>query len=228
VEDDRLDRRIPEPELMDEPEQARAYAAADFSDVNQRFVDRFRALFAECTRGWVIDLGCGPADIPVRLAHALEHVEIVAVDAAPAMLQTAERCVSRAGLGRRVHLVAARVPGLPLADGRLDACLSNSLVHHLNDPLPFWREIRRVTQPGAPVLVMDLFRPPSRGAAEAIVEAAAARESPILRRDFYNSLLAAFTVDEVRTQLQHSGLGAWRCDIVSERHWLVAGRNPGG
>ncbi len=30
--------RIPEPELMDEVEQARAYAAADFSEPHQAFV----------------------------------------------------------------------------------------------------------------------------------------------------------------------------------------------
>ena len=34
-------QRTPEPELMDAPEQARAYAEADFSEGNQGFVDRF-------------------------------------------------------------------------------------------------------------------------------------------------------------------------------------------
>ena len=62
---DRLDIRVPEPELMDDAAQARAYASADFADVNQGFVDRFRARFADFTSGRVIDLGCGPADIPL-------------------------------------------------------------------------------------------------------------------------------------------------------------------
>ena len=212
---------------MDDAEQARAYADADFADVNQAFVDRFRERFGDFTHGRVIDLGCGPADIPLRLARALQNVDILAVDGAPAMLRIAGERVAAAASPRRVHPIAARVPRLPLRDGELDAAISNSLLHHLADPAPFWREIRRITRAGAPVLVMDLFRPASRAAASQIVENAAADESPILRRDFYNSLLAAFTAREVRAQLDASGLAAWSCDVVSERHWLVAGRNPG-
>jgi hypothetical protein len=52
--------------------------------------------------------------------------------------------------------------------------------------------------PGAPVLVMDLMRPASPAAAEALVEQYAAGEPEVLRRDFYNSLLAAFEPGEVR------------------------------
>ena len=33
--------RVLEPELMDDPEQARAYARADFEEENQGFADRF-------------------------------------------------------------------------------------------------------------------------------------------------------------------------------------------
>ncbi|HQR49986.1 MAG TPA: hypothetical protein PL152_11655, partial [Steroidobacteraceae bacterium] len=68
-------QRIPEPELMDEFEQARAYAEADFSEPNQRFVQLFEAEFPALTSGCVVDLGCGPGDIAVRLArrHAGLH-----------------------------------------------------------------------------------------------------------------------------------------------------------
>ena len=36
--------RVLEPELMDDPEQALAYARADFEKENQGFVDRFREI----------------------------------------------------------------------------------------------------------------------------------------------------------------------------------------
>jgi len=52
-------QRIPEPELMDESEQALAYANADFSEPNQRFVEAFAAEFPGFTRGAVLDLGWG-------------------------------------------------------------------------------------------------------------------------------------------------------------------------
>ncbi|MGH7897270.1 MAG: class I SAM-dependent methyltransferase [Candidatus Binatia bacterium] len=226
--DDRgpLRERVPEPELMDTPEQARSYAAADFSDVNQGFVDRFRSEFPATVRGNVVDLGCGPADIPLRLVSALPELRLTAVDGASAMLRLARSALAAAARTVRPALVLARVPMLPFRRSTFDGCISNSLVHHLTDADAFWREIRRICRPGAPVLVMDLHRPPTTQAARDIVEGAAGEEDPILKRDFYNSLLAAFTVDEIRTQLGRTGLGHLGCETASARHWIVHGRLP--
>ncbi len=212
-----LDARIPEPELMDEPSQVLAYASADFEDVNRGFVERFARTFPGLGRIDVIDLGCGPADITRRLAAALPDARVIGIDGALEMLR----------LGRRRsigNLVAARVPSLPFASGVFEAVVSNSLFHHLPEADVAWREIRRVGRPGGALFVMDLYRPATREAARHIVDAAAANEREVLRRDFYNSLLAAFRVEEVRAQLARAGLGHCACEIVSERHWLVSGR----
>jgi hypothetical protein len=77
---------------------------------------------------------------------------------------------------------------------------------------------------GAAVYALDLSRPESAERAREIVETAARNEAPILRSDFFNSLLAAFTPDEIRVQLRAAGLGPLDCRVVSERHWLVRGR----
>ncbi|MBI4425546.1 MAG: methyltransferase domain-containing protein, partial [Elusimicrobia bacterium] len=76
-------KRTLEPEVMDAPERAEAYARADFSEVNQRFVDEFLGRCLEPRR--VLDLGCGPGDIPIRLARCAAKVRVTAVDASPAM-----------------------------------------------------------------------------------------------------------------------------------------------
>ena len=208
---------------MEDPAQALAYARADFAEVNQGFVDRFRATFPELNRGTVIDLGSGPADIPIRLACGLPGVQVVAVDGSDAMLAHARNAVARAGLTGRIELLRARIPPLPSRARVCDAIISNSLLHHLSDPDGFWREVARVGRPGAALFVMDLFRPDSPERAREIVEAAAADEHQILKQDFFNSLVAAFTVDEVRSQLAAS-LPHLDCRIISERHWLVWGR----
>ena len=214
--------RVLEPEVMDDPERAAAYAAADFGGVNQGFVDAF---LAGCPRPRrVLDLGCGPADICVRAARALPGAEVIGVDASAAMLALGRRASASAGVAGRVTLVEGRIPGLELPDKAFDALLSNSLAHHLPDPADLWREIARLAAPGAWVHVMDLLRPATPAEARKIVSAAAAGESPLLREDFYNSLLAACTLEEVRAQLDAAGLRGLGPVRSSERHWLVSGR----
>lgn len=203
---------------MDLPAQALAYARADFRDVNTAFVREFLARFPDLGPR-IIDVGCGPADIPSRLSDAAPGVVVIGVDASLAMLSLARQAIG----ARPVALVGARLPDLPFPRASLDAVISNSLLHHLPDPAVFWREVRRVARPGAALHVMDLYRPVSVAQARQIVEAAAGDADPILKQDFFNSLLAAFTVDEVRAQLAGAGLPHLPCRIVSERHWLVSG-----
>jgi hypothetical protein len=74
------------------------------------------------------------------------------------------------------------------------------------------------------VLVMDLLRPESPEEAQAIVDRYAEGEPAILRRDFYNSLLAAFTEDEIAAQLAELNLSRLLIDVPDDRHWIVGGR----
>ena len=215
--------RILEPEVMDDPEQALAYARADFEKENQGFVDRFLDYYPDFTAGHVLDLGCGPADIPIRLARALPDCRVTGVDASPPMLALAEKSVRAAGLSDRIVLRCERFQDTVITD-RADAVISNSLLHHVPNPLQFWYLVKKLAKPGGVVLVMDLFRPDSPEAAQAIVDQYAANEPAILRRDFYNSLLASFTEDEVAAQLAELNLSRLLIDVPDDRHWIVGGR----
>lgn len=215
--------RVLEPELMDDHEQAIAYAMADFKEENQGFVNRFIEYYPDFTEGHVLDLGCGPADIPIRLVKTLPKCRVTAVDASPPMIKLAEAAVGKAGLGDRIALKCERMQALALAEPA-DAALSNSLLHHIPNPLQFWYGLKKQVKPGSYVLVMDLLRPESPEAAQAIVDQYAAGEPAILRRDFYNSLLAAFTEDEVAAQLAELNLSRLMIDVVDDRHWVVGGR----
>ena len=59
---------------------------------------------------------------------------------------------------------------------RADAVISNSLLHHVPNALQFWYALRQLAKPGAVVLVMDLLRPDSPEAAQALVNRYAADE----------------------------------------------------
>ena len=215
--------RVLEPELMDNHEQALAYAKADFEEENQGFVDLFRRSYPDMTEGHVLDLGCGPADIPIRLARALPGCKVTGVDGSTAMIRLAQDAVKAAGLSNRITLRCERFQTLTSQEPA-DAAVSNSLLHHLPNPLQFWYHLKKLVKPGSFVLVMDLLRPESPEAAQAIVDKYAKDEPAILRRDFYNSLLAAFTEDEVASQLAELNLSRLLIDVPDDRHWVVGGR----
>lgn len=221
-------QRIPEPELMDDFEQARAYASADFEEPNRLFVELFRSRFPDWRgEGAILDLGCGPGDIVFRLARHYPACDVTGLDGSAAMLEFARRELAGSALRDRVRFVHGLLPGAQLPRPRYQAVTSNSLLHHLHDPGVLWEAICDFAGPDAPVLVMDLMRPPNRERAEEIVEAYAGGEPPVLRTDFYNSLLAAFEPEEVEEQVARAGLGNMRVEAVSDRHLAVWGRMPG-
>ena len=217
--------RRPEPEeLMDDPTQALAYAEADFSESNTLFCDLFAAAAPAGFGGQVLDLGCGPADIPIRLARRFADTRITAVDGALAMLELAQRAIAEAGLSDRIRLAQVHLPATEIPGNPFSALISNSLLHHLLDPLDLWHTLAATAEAGARVLVMDLLRPESIDAAAALVERYAADAPEVLRRDFHNSLLAAYSLEEVREQLAMTGLDQLEVVQVSDRHLAVTGQ----
>jgi ubiquinone/menaquinone biosynthesis C-methylase UbiE len=217
--------RVLEPEIMDGEAEAAAYARADFSDSNQAYVRDVVSSFP-AHLGQVVDLGCGPGDIAIRLSKAAGTTRITAVDGSPAMLALARKALRSAGHAVRVKFMEGRLPGVALADGHFDLVLSKDMLHHLPDPQVLWSEVKRLGRPGAAVCVMDLSRPESPAAAHEIVERVSGGEHPLLKTDFHNSLCAAFTADEVRAQLAAAGL-ALTVSQLTERHLCVKGWLPG-
>ena len=216
-------KRVLEPEIMDGLEQAQAYAQADFSVENQAFVDHFFDLYPDCTDGLVLDLGCGPADIPIRIVQKQPSLQVLGIDASVPMVDLARVAIEQAGLSGRITLDCHRIQEVTLPDGA-DAVISNSLVHHIPNALQFWYAVKTLAKPGSPVLVMDLFRPDSPEDAEAIVNQYASHESAQLQKDFYNSLLSAWTDDEVAAHLAELNLSRLLIDVPDDRHWVVSGR----
>jgi trans-aconitate 2-methyltransferase len=231
--------RICEPELMDDPHQAYAYGAADFGASDRAFTDLILALLAgrssSSPAGSILDLGCGPGNITFLLAEALPHTPVLGVDGAGAMLSlAAERQGQAPERWANVHFHQALLPlnaavlaslPAPLAPP-YDLIVSNSLLHHLHDPAVLWRTVRALGAPGALVVVRDLRRPPHPRALEELVAHHAAAFPPVLRRDYANSLAAAFRPEEVEAQLVAAGLGRWQVSPVDAVYLDVVGLLP--
>ena len=209
---------------MDVGTEAQAYAQADFADVNQAFVERLLELTADKDVVTAVDLGTGPADIPVRILRARPDWYIVAVDASEPMLHFARKRLLKEGLISSIELVLADGKATGLSSYFFDVVFSNSILHHLTDTDLFWAEVKRLAIPGAIVLLRDLARPATTGDARKIVQQYASGESELLQQEYYRSLLAAYTVEEVRAQLDEAGLQALQVAMVSDRHLDVFGR----
>ena len=210
---------------MESPEQARAYADADFSAPHDAFVAAFRERFPDFGGGTAVDLGCGAADIAVRFARAHPGARVHGVDGSAAMLELGAAHVEASGLATSITLQLARLPvAEPRATlgGPFDAVITNSLLHHLADPMVLWHTAEEVAGPQAPVFVMDLRRPASTDIADTLVATYAAGEHPLLQEDFRASLCAAYTVGEVAAQVESAALPL-RVEALGDRHLLVWG-----
>jgi 2-polyprenyl-3-methyl-5-hydroxy-6-metoxy-1,4-benzoquinol methylase len=215
--------RVLEPEIMDDLQQVQAYAKADFQEENQAFVDNFLRLYDDLDGAHVLDLGCGPGEIAIRLARSHPTCRITGIDASPPMITWAEQAVKKSGLTHRIGFLCQRFQEVNLS-APADAVISNSLVHHVPNPLRFWYGVKNLIKSGGPILVMDLLRPDSPEEAQALVDQYAAHEPERLRQDYFHSLLAAFTEDEVASHLAELNLSRLMVDVPDDRHWMVYGQ----
>ena len=214
--------RTPEPDLMNDIAQAEAYAQTDFSEPHDAFVAHFRERFPDFKDGNVLDLGCGTADVIIRFAHAFPSAHITGVDGADAMLGIGSKDVKRCGLKDRIDLQKCILPASAFSETKFDAIVSNSLLHHLKDPAVIWDMIKNCAKDSSPVFVMDLMRPESKDRAKELLGMYASDAPEILQKDFYNSLLASYTVDEIKEQLNRTGLDL-SVEAVSDRHLIAWG-----
>lgn len=213
--------RVLEPEIMDSERDAEEYASIDNRAVNRSFATQACALGPNARR--VIDLGTGPAHIPIELASIAPQMRITAVDLADSMLELAHRNVSLAGLADRIDLRKCDVKATGLPAHAFDLVLCNSVLHHLPDPAQLLREVARLIAPGGGLLIKDLLRPGNEAELRDLVERHASTDTPYQRRLFAESLRAALTLEEVLDACRSAGLDAFTVERTSDRHFCVSG-----
>jgi ubiquinone/menaquinone biosynthesis C-methylase UbiE len=215
--------RILEPELMEDLMQAQAYAEADFDAQHSKIIELIDQVFG-CFEfsGEILDLGCGPGDVTFRLAHRFPKTRITGIDGSPAMISLAkERKKREIAVKNKVNFIQAMVPGADIPKKNYNLIISTSFLHHLHQPEVLWKTIIELSQPGTKVFVADLCRPESKKLARQIVIEYANNEPEVLKQDFYNSLLAAFTPEEVKGQLSGAELEGLSVEV--DRYLVIFG-----
>jgi ubiquinone/menaquinone biosynthesis C-methylase UbiE len=223
--------RTLEPEVMDSAAEAVDYDSMDHSEVNRRFVDQLLAC-RQPEEGTserslrMLDVGTGTALIPLELCRRDIPVHVTGIDLAAYMLQVGQRNVIRAGLQSCIKLEHLDAKNLPYSSGTFDWVISNSIVHHIPDPLPCLREMVRVLAPGGLLFVRDLLRPADLATLKQLVQIYAAGASPHQQQMLDDSLHAALTMDEVRGLLEALNLPTAWVTQTTDRHWTICGRQP--
>ena len=155
-------KRVLEPEYMDTVEEAESYDTMDHRAANKSLSERFLDMGGG--RGLVLDIGTGPGAIPVLLAQQSPDLSLVAVDAALEMLRIARHKVESARLPDRIALHCADAKRLPYPDDTFDGVFSNSILHHIPEPVQLLAEAWRLLKPGGTLLIRDLYRPKTEDA----------------------------------------------------------------
>jgi ubiquinone/menaquinone biosynthesis C-methylase UbiE len=209
--------RVLEPEVMDSAEEARDYDAMDHGQVNVAFVADFLAVWDG--RGPILDVGTGTAQIPLELCRRTQRAEVVGIDLAEHMLAVGRENVRRAGLEKHIHLERCDAKHLPYETGAFGAVISNSIVHHIPEPVRVLAEMIRVAAPAGVLFVRDLLRPADDATVRHLVGAYAGDANVHQRQMFQDSLRAALTLAEVREMVAGFGYDPAEVRQTTDRHW---------
>ena len=207
--------RILEPEVMDTDEDAQEYDQMDHTEANASFVERLVELGAF---GSMLDIGTGPGHIPLLVCEHIEGARVTGIDLAERMLAIAEGHRAGSPHADRITYRRADAKGLDFPDKSFDTVYSNTILHHIPDPLPFLAEARRVLKPDGVLLIRDLRRPDSKARLEELVSLHAVGATPYQRKLFGDSLHAALTPEELSHLARNAGWIDAEVTVDTDRH----------
>jgi ubiquinone/menaquinone biosynthesis C-methylase UbiE len=210
--------RVPEPEVMDDPNEVKSYGLAaaqrHLELIDSSFVRHLLRLLPHGGPSpdrtvWGLDIGTGPGQIPVMLLLKIPWMKIVAVDRSVNMLQCARRNARRAGVSSRLVLIRADANQLPFPIGCFDFGLCNSVLHHARDPVKLLRELDRSVPPEGGILLRDLRRP-ARPWFRYHLWRHGHSYSGLMRKLFDDSVRASYTAAELERLFAQSGISRAR------------------
>ena len=224
-------KRTPEPELMQIPSQVRAYADADFSRSDSMVIKSLEKYLKKAGRtlnknDLIFDMACGPGNIAERIAKNWPFVNCVGIDGSREMLNEAENKLSenlKKNLSYELIEINSIAKGEINFPFKADVLVSNSALHHFHDPFSFWGALKKLGKTNCIHIHRDLIRPNSEQKAFEIKEKHLLNSPEILKKDFYASLKASFTVDEVTQQLVDAGLSQLEVFQVDELYFEIIG-----
>jgi tRNA (cmo5U34)-methyltransferase len=217
--------------VMDDPESVAQFHAGGASSPGMQAVYDFsarslNALLPEGAR--LLDLGVGSGRALAYIARLRPDLEATAVDLAPNMLATARGLFEAEGLDGRIELVEADITALPdaIVDQPRDAISCVWTLHQLPDFDVLRAALRQIAavreRTGAAVWIFDFQRLLDPDTFPALLDILDPSINHVLRGDGIASEAAAFTHDELASELRAAGLGDLRAGHARPIPWCQA------
>jgi ubiquinone/menaquinone biosynthesis C-methylase UbiE len=114
----------------------------------------------------IVDVGCGPGDLPFLLGQTYPSCLVIGIDSSPAMVQ---RATARFGSSPNLRFGVGDAMSLPLPDGCVNIVTAVASIKHWPDPARGIGEIVRVLRPGGTLCLLEVDPECSADAARAFV-----------------------------------------------------------
>jgi trans-aconitate methyltransferase len=199
-------QRLNESELMINPENVKAFLNGDKSYGITGFLELYEK-YVNINSGKIIDLGSGTAEYLIALESKYPKLNILGFDGSEQMVKIAQDLIEYHSSG-----VCVRHKNFSDVEDKADCVISTNTLHHIHDTKTFWNCVKNISNM---CFIFDFLRPENTDQAKSIVEYYASNESKLFQQDYYNSLLASFSLEEIEEQIKDTNL---KIEVVKGKH----------
>jgi SAM-dependent methyltransferase len=196
--------RIPETEVMTDPATVQAYAAMTKAPPTLVYTTLLPTLPTNNGFLKIADIGCGPCGYHNGLYEKYPNAVIDAYDASVPMLVEAANYINP----QKTTLINSFLPDANLPQAAYDLVWSSVFLHQLPDPAVCWSTIKQLGKPGGSFIVYDLIRVEDANACWSIINTLTPNAPDVFKQDFFTTLRACFTAEEITAQIAEAGLNA--------------------
>jgi SAM-dependent methyltransferase len=195
--------RIPETEVMNDPASVDGYTlATQGGGMAYLLMNKLPKLNDALD---IADIGCGNWAYVFSLASIYPSANLFGYDASVLMLDKAREIIPK----NKCTLTEVSPSDAEIPSDNFDIVISSLLLHQYLDPMVMWSTIKRIGKVDSKFYVFDLLRVEDEAICNDIVKNYAPPISTIeFQKDYFNTLRASFTVEEIQQQLLDAGLTA--------------------